>query len=71
MSSAAGRIGRETKPPPQFGQIPSKIVATHRWQKVHSNEPIEDFSFPDPRPLTPSPFSGDLPLSIGWNRADQ
>ncbi len=40
MSSTAGRMGRETNPPLQFGQIPTKIVSTHRWQKVHSNEQI-------------------------------
>jgi hypothetical protein len=39
-SSATGRMGRRTNSPPQFGQIPSNIVSTHRWQKVHSNEQI-------------------------------
>ena len=31
-----GRIGRGTKPPPQFGQTFPNIVSTHVAQNVHS-----------------------------------
>jgi len=31
-----GRIGRGTKPPPQFGHTLSKMVSTHVAQNVHS-----------------------------------
>ena len=34
--SVAGRIGRGTKPPPQFGQTLSSVVSTHFAQNVHS-----------------------------------
>jgi len=34
--SRAGRIGRGTKPPPQFGQVPSSTPSTQEAQKVHS-----------------------------------
>jgi hypothetical protein len=34
--SCAGRIGRGTKPPPQFGQTLWSLVSTHFAQKVHS-----------------------------------
>ncbi|CAN5670857.1 hypothetical protein BH11PSE12_BH11PSE12_26860 [soil metagenome] len=37
---AAGRIGRGTKLPPQFGQIPFKVISTQAVQKVHSKEQI-------------------------------
>ena len=34
--SRAGRIGRATKPPPQFGQTFFRRVSTQSAQKVHS-----------------------------------
>ena len=34
--SRAGRTGRGTKPPPQFGQVPSSTPSAQRAQKVHS-----------------------------------
>jgi len=37
---SAGRIGRDTKLPPQFGQIPFSTFSTHSAQKVHSKEHI-------------------------------
>jgi hypothetical protein len=36
----AGRIGRGTKLPPQFGQRPPSRFSTHSRQKVHSKEQI-------------------------------
>jgi hypothetical protein len=39
-SFAAGRIGRRTSSPPQFGQTPCNSVSAQVWQKVHSNEHI-------------------------------
>jgi len=39
-SLSAGRIGRGTKLPPQFGQTPFNGPATQSWQKVHSNVQI-------------------------------
>jgi hypothetical protein len=36
----AGRIGREAKLPPQFGQTPFNAVSTQERQKVHSNVQI-------------------------------
>jgi hypothetical protein len=36
-SLSAGRIGRFSKPPPQLGQMFSKILSTQSLQKVHSN----------------------------------
>ena len=35
-SMAAGRVGRWTKFPPQFGQTPWKRSSTHSAQNVHS-----------------------------------
>src|SRR5262249_48414166 len=32
----AGRIGRDSKPPPQFGQRPPSFVSAQARQKVHS-----------------------------------
>ena len=40
FNSSTGRIGRCTKLPPQFGQIPFKISVAHVIQNVHSNEQI-------------------------------
>ena len=40
MSSAAGRIGRGEKLPPQFGQTPLSLVSTQSRQNVHSNVQI-------------------------------
>lgn len=40
MSLAAGRIGRATKFPPQFGQMPWKTSAAQVAQKVHSKVQI-------------------------------
>lgn len=34
--SPAGRIGRGSNPPPQFGQTFASIVSTQSAQKVHS-----------------------------------
>jgi hypothetical protein len=39
-SFEAGRIGRGTRLPPQFGQMPRSVVSAHLRQKVHSNEQI-------------------------------
>src|SRR5687768_14998822 len=39
-SLLAGRTGRGTNIPPQFGQIPLSLVSAHSAQKVHSNEQI-------------------------------
>jgi hypothetical protein len=39
-SFEAGRIGRGTRLPPQFGQMPPSTVSAHLRQKVHSNEQI-------------------------------
>jgi hypothetical protein len=39
-SSAAGRIGRGEKSPPQFGQTPPSTFSTQAAQKVHSNVQI-------------------------------
>jgi hypothetical protein len=36
----AGRCGRGTKSPPQFGQMPPSFVSTQLAQKVHSNVQI-------------------------------
>jgi len=36
--SCAGRIGRGTKPPPQFGQTFASLLSTQSAQNVHSNE---------------------------------
>ncbi len=36
----AGRIGRGTNPPPQFGQTLPSPSSTQGAQKVHSNEQI-------------------------------
>jgi hypothetical protein len=38
--SVAGRIGRGTKPPPQFGQTLKRTLSTQSAQKVHSYEQI-------------------------------
>jgi hypothetical protein len=35
--SLAGRIGRGTKPPPQFGQTLESLSSTQSAQNVHSN----------------------------------
>src|SRR5262245_24376233 len=35
-SLSAGRRGRLTSSPPQFGQIPSSFLSAHAAQKVHS-----------------------------------
>ena len=40
MSSAAGRIGRGEKSPPQFGQTPLSLLSTQSRQNVHSNVQI-------------------------------
>jgi hypothetical protein len=39
-SLSAGRIGRRTSSPPQFGQRPASTASAHARQKVHSNEQI-------------------------------
>ncbi len=39
-SFAAGRIGRLTKSPPQFGQTPPRSRSTQSRQNVHSNVQI-------------------------------
>jgi hypothetical protein len=39
-SFAAGRIGRRTSSPPQFGQWPLSTPSAQERQKVHSNEHI-------------------------------
>ena len=39
-SFSAGRRGRLTSSPPQFGQRPPSTVVAHDRQKVHSNEQI-------------------------------
>jgi hypothetical protein len=39
-SLAAGRLGRATNSPPQFGQCPFNWLSAHEEQKVHSNEQI-------------------------------
>ncbi|BAN28213.1 hypothetical protein BRPE64_ECDS00550 (plasmid) [Caballeronia insecticola] len=36
-SIASGRIGRATKSPPQFGQIPFSTLSAQSEQNVHSN----------------------------------
>jgi hypothetical protein len=38
--SVAGRIGRGTKPPPQFGQTLKSTLSTQSAQNVHSYEQI-------------------------------
>jgi len=38
--SVAGRMGRGTKPPPQFGQTLNSTLSTQSVQKVHSYEQI-------------------------------
>src|SRR6266404_8650429 len=40
LQSFFGRIGREQKPPPQFGQTLSRMFSTQERQKVHSNVQI-------------------------------
>lgn len=37
-SLLAGRRGRTTNSPPQFGHLPPRTVSAHDAQKVHSNE---------------------------------
>jgi hypothetical protein len=37
---AAGRIGRRTSSPPQFGQMPLSFLSTQSAQKLHSKEQI-------------------------------
>lgn len=37
---AAGRIGRATRLPPQFGHVPLSAASAHALQNVHSNEQI-------------------------------
>lgn len=37
---AAGRLGRDTSSPPQFGQAPRSTPSAHETQNVHSNEQI-------------------------------
>jgi hypothetical protein len=37
---SAGRIGRGTRLPPQFGQRPESFVSAQSLQNVHSNEQI-------------------------------
>ena len=39
-SFAAGRTGRRTNSPPQFGQCPASTPSAQAAQKVHSNEQI-------------------------------
>src|SRR6266849_6173334 len=39
-SFSAGRIGRATRLPPQFGQRPSSLVSAQVRQNAHSNEQI-------------------------------
>jgi hypothetical protein len=39
-SFAAGRIGRGTRLPPQFGQRPPSLLSAQSRQNVHSNEQI-------------------------------
>jgi hypothetical protein len=39
-SLLAGRRGRATSSPPQFGHLPARTVSAHVAQKVHSNEQI-------------------------------
>ena len=39
-SFSAGRIGRDTRLPVQFGQRPPSFVSAQSRQKVHSNEQI-------------------------------
>jgi hypothetical protein len=39
-SFEAGRIGRGTKLPPQFGQRPPSLLSAQSRQNVHSNEQI-------------------------------
>ena len=36
-SFAAGRMGRRTSSPPQFGQTKPSFAEAQSWQKVHSN----------------------------------
>jgi hypothetical protein len=38
LSFAAGRTGRRTNSPPQFGQRPDKCISAHSRQNVHSKE---------------------------------
>jgi hypothetical protein len=38
VSFSAGRRGRATSSPPQFGHLPFSTVVTHEVQNVHSNE---------------------------------
>jgi len=40
MRDSLGRMGRETKFPPQFGQRPFSFVSTQSLQNVHSKEQI-------------------------------
>jgi hypothetical protein len=40
INSAAGRIGRGAKLPPQFGQTPLSLVSTQSRQNVHSKVQI-------------------------------
>lgn len=40
FSLLAGRCGRDTKSPPQFGQAPWSKESTHDAQKVHSKVQI-------------------------------
>src|SRR3984957_19278607 len=39
-SFSAGRIGRRSNSPPQFGQRPCNVVSAQLRQNVHSNEQI-------------------------------
>jgi hypothetical protein len=39
-SRSAGRIGRRTSSPPQFGHLPWSTPSAHAAQNVHSNEQI-------------------------------
>jgi hypothetical protein len=39
-SFAAGRRGRTTSSPPQFGHLPPSLPSVHGAQKVHSKEQI-------------------------------
>jgi hypothetical protein len=39
-NSAAGRTGRLSNSPPQFGHAPRSSRSAHPWQNVHSNEQI-------------------------------
>jgi hypothetical protein len=47
---AAGRIGRRTSSPPQFGQCPASTPSAQPAQNVHSNEQIRAASLSGGRP---------------------